>query len=114
LYINPHSKNVAADLTFVKWMTSKEAQTIQATQFSQIPTINSVRTNQSVIKKNANLLVVPHTRLVPRPAQTPNYSQVSQAIYQGVSSALAGQSSPSAAVSKMTSSINTAVSGGGL
>ncbi|MGH2909127.1 MAG: ABC transporter substrate-binding protein, partial [Solirubrobacteraceae bacterium] len=108
LYINPHSKNVAADLTFVKWMTSKEAQTIQATQFSQIPTINSVRTDQSVIKKNANLLVVPHTRLVPRPAQTPNYSQVSQSIYQGVSSALAGQTSPSAAVSKMTSSINTA------
>jgi multiple sugar transport system substrate-binding protein len=114
LYINPHSKNVAADLTFVKWMTSKEAQTIQATQFSQIPTINSVRTDKVVIKHNANLLVVPKTRLVPRPAQTPNYSQVSQAIYQGVSSALAGQSSPSAAVSKMTSSINTALGGGGL
>jgi multiple sugar transport system substrate-binding protein len=114
LYINPHSKNVAADLTFVKWMTSKQAQTIQATQFSQIPTINSVRTDQSVIKKNANLLVVPHTRLVPRPAQTPNYSQVSQAIYQGVSSALAGQTSPKAAVSKMTSSISTAIGGGGL
>jgi multiple sugar transport system substrate-binding protein len=114
LYINPHSKNVAADLTFIKWMTGKQAQTIQATKFSQIPTINSVRTDKSVIKGNANLLVVPHTRLVPRPAQTPNYSQVSQAIYQGVSSALAGQTSPKAAVSKMTSSISTAIGGGGL
>ncbi|HLI60802.1 MAG TPA: ABC transporter substrate-binding protein [Solirubrobacteraceae bacterium] len=112
LYINPHSKNIAADLTFIKWMTGRQAQTIQATKFSQIPTITSVRTDKSVIKGNANLLVVPHTRLVPRPAQTPNYSQVSQAIYQNVSSALAGQTSPKAAVSKMTSSINSALGGG--
>jgi multiple sugar transport system substrate-binding protein len=114
LYINPHSKNIAADLTFVKWMTSKQAQTIQATQFSQIPTITSVRTDKSIIKHNANLLVVPHTRLVPRPAQTPNYPQVSQAIYQNVSSTLAGQISPKAAVSKMTSLISGAIGGGGL
>ncbi len=114
LYINPHSKNLAADLTFVKWMTGEQAQTIEATQFSQIPTITSVRTAHKVIASNAVLAVVPKTKLVPRPAQTPNYPQVSQAIYQNVSSVLAGQTSPSAAVSAMNSSINTAVSGGGL
>jgi multiple sugar transport system substrate-binding protein len=114
LYVNPHSKNLAADLTFVKWMTSQEAQNIQATQFSQIPTINSVRKSPKVIKSNAVLAVVPKTKLVPRPAQTPDYPQVSQAIYQNVSSALAGQTSPSAAVSKMNSSIGTALGGGGL
>ncbi len=27
LYINPHSKNIAADLTFIKWMASTQAQT---------------------------------------------------------------------------------------
>ncbi len=114
LYINPHSKNIAADLTFIKWMTGVQAQTIQATQFSQIPTITSVRAAPTVIASNAVLAVVPKTRLVPRPAQTPDYPQVSAAIYQNVSSTLSGQSSPSAAVSSMTSGINTALSGAGL
>ena len=114
LYINPHSKNIAADLTFIKWMTSEEAQKIQATKFSQIPTINSVRTDPAVVKSNAVLGIVPKTKLIPRPAQTPNYPQVSQAIYQNVSSVLAGQTSPAAAVKSMDSSISTAVSGGGL
>lgn len=114
LYVNPHSKNIAADLTFIKWMTGVQAQTIQATQFSQIPTITSVRTSPAVIKSNAVLAIVPKTRLVPRPAQTPNYPQVSQAIYQNVSSVLAGQTSPSAALSSMNSSVTSAVTSAGL
>ena len=114
LYVNPHSKNVAADLTFVKWMTGPEAQNILATQFSEIPTNQSVRTSPQVISSNAVLAVVPKTKLVPRPAQTPNYPAVSQAIYQNVSSVLAGTESPQAAISAANSAINTAVSGGGL
>jgi multiple sugar transport system substrate-binding protein len=43
LYINPHSKNVAADLTFIKFMASPTAQTILATEFSEIPTTTVVR-----------------------------------------------------------------------
>jgi multiple sugar transport system substrate-binding protein len=114
LYINPHSKNIAADLTFIKWMTGVQAQTIQATQFSQIPTITAVRTAPKVIKSNAVLAVVPKTRLVPRPAQTPNYPAVSQAIYQNVSAVISGQASPKSALSNMNSGINTALGGGGL
>ncbi len=114
LYINPHSKNVAADLTFIKFMTGKVGQNILATQFSEIPTNEAVRTSPKVVSSNAVLKVVPHTKLIPRPAQTPLYPQVSQAIYQNVSSALAGQASPSAAVNSMNSSINNAVSSGGL
>jgi len=114
LYINPHSKNQAADLTFIKWMTSPAAQTILATKFSEIPTVQSVRSSAAVIKVNPVLATVPHTRLIPRPAQTPQYAKVSQAIFQNVNSVLAGSTSPSSALSTAASSINSAVSGSGL
>lgn len=110
LYINPHSKNIAADLTFIKWMTGKEAQTLQATKFSQIPTITSVRTSAKVIAVNPVLAIVPKTKLVSRPTQTPEYSQVSQAIYQNVNAVLAGQSTPATAVKAMSSAVASALS----
>lgn len=112
LYINPHSKNVAAALTFIKYMTGTEAQTILATQFSEIPTNQSVRTSQKVISSNPVLAVVPKTKLVPRPAQTPDYPKVSQAIYSNVSLVLSGQKTPQAAVTAADKSIDTALSGG--
>jgi multiple sugar transport system substrate-binding protein len=114
LYVNPHSKNIAADLTFIKWMTGTDAQNILATQFSEIPTNQSVRTSPSVIASNPVLAVVPKTKLIPRPAQTPAYSQVSQAIYQNVSAAMAGTESPAAAIKAANSAINSALSGSSL
>ncbi len=114
LYVNPHSKNVAADLTFIKWMTGSDAQNILATQFSEIPTNQAVRQSPAVIKSNAVLAVVPQTKLVPRPAQTPFYPAVSTAIYTNVSAVLAGSKTPAAALKDADSAINTALSGGGL
>jgi multiple sugar transport system substrate-binding protein len=114
LYINPHSKHVAADLTFIKWMTGTQAQTILATKYSEIPTVQSVRTSPAVVSANPVLATVPDTKLIPRPAQTPQYSKVSQAIYQNVNSALAGSVSPSAALSTAASQINSALSSSGL
>jgi multiple sugar transport system substrate-binding protein len=114
LYINPHSKSVAADLTFIKWMTGTQAQTILATQFSEIPTIQSVRTSPSVVASNPVLATVPHTRLIPRPAGTPQYAKVSQAIYTNVNSVLTGSSASSAGLSSAASQINSAVSNSGL
>src|SRR5262249_40006748 len=114
LYINPHSKNVAADLTFIKWMTSPAAQTILATKFSEIPTVQSVRSSEAVVKVNPVLATVPHTRLIPRPAQTPQYPKVSQAISQTVNPVLAGSPSPTSALSTASNSINSAVSNSGL
>jgi multiple sugar transport system substrate-binding protein len=114
LYINPHSKNVAADLTFIKWMTSPTAQTVLATQFSEIPTVQSVRTSAAVVAKNPVLATVPKTRLIPRPAQTPDYAKVSQAIYTNVNAVLSGSSSPSSGLSTASSQINSAVSSSGL
>ncbi|GAB3797347.1 ABC transporter substrate-binding protein [Humibacter antri] len=115
LYMNPHTKNQAADLTFIKWMTGQTAQKIIATQFSYIPTNEAVRTTPDVIAKSAVLATVPKTRLVARPSNTPNYPAVSQAIYNAVNGVLAGSLQPDAAIKQMNSGITTALgSSGGL
>ena len=110
LYINPHSKNVNADLTFIKWMASDTAQNILATKYSEIPTTTSVRNSPSVIALNPVLAIVGKTKLVPRPAGTPNYPALSTAIYTNVNAALAGSQSPSAAMAAAQSQANTALS----
>jgi multiple sugar transport system substrate-binding protein len=114
LYINPHTKNAAADVAFIKWMTGTQAQTILATQFSEIPTNESVRTSAKVVASNPVLAVVPKTKLIPRPTGTPQYAKVSQALYNNISSVLAGNEAPTAAINNANSTINTALSGGGL
>jgi multiple sugar transport system substrate-binding protein len=113
LYINPHSKHIAADVTFIKWMTSPAAQTILGTQFSEIPTVQSVRSSAAVQKVNPVLAIVGTTRLIPRPAQTPQYAKVSQAIYTNINSMLSGSTSPSAALSAASGQITSAVSSSG-
>jgi multiple sugar transport system substrate-binding protein len=114
LYINPHSTHVAADLTFIKWMSSTQAQTILATKYSEIPTVTTVRDSSAVVSKNPVLATVPHTKLIPRPAQTPQYAKVSQAIYTNVNSVLSGSTSPAAGLKSAASQINSALSNSGL
>jgi multiple sugar transport system substrate-binding protein len=109
MYINPHSKNVSADLAFIKFLATDQAQKILAVQYSEIPTTTSVRNSSDVISKNPVLATVPKTKLVPRPAGTPNYPQLSTAIYQNVNAAMAGSSSPSAALSAAQSAANSAL-----
>lgn len=113
LYMNPHSKNQSADLTFIKWMTGADAQKVIATQFSYIPTNEAVRTSPDVIAKSAVLSTVPKTRLVARPSNTPNYPAVSQAIYNAVNGVLAGSLQPQGALSQANSGITSALSSSG-
>src|SRR5215470_3879693 len=110
LYINPHSKNVAADLTFIKFLASDQAQLDLATVSSSIPTTTSIRNSPQVVAESPVLATVPKTKLVPRPAGTPNYPQLSTAIYTNVNAALAGSTSPTAALSAAQSAANTALS----
>ena len=117
MYINPHSKNVAADLTFIKFLASDQAQLDLADgspRRSRPPP--SVRNSPEVIALSPVLATVPKTKLVPRPAGTPNYPQLSTAIYTNVNAALAGSTSPSSAMSAAQSQANTALtsSAGGL
>jgi multiple sugar transport system substrate-binding protein len=116
MYINPHSKNINVDLTFIKWLASDQAQTILATKYSEIPTTNSVRNSPAVKNVNPVLAIISKTKLVPRPAGTPNYPALSTAIYTNVNAVLAGSQSPAAAMKSAESQASTALStsGGGL
>jgi multiple sugar transport system substrate-binding protein len=110
MYINPHSKNINLDLTFIKYLASQQAQTILATKYSEIPTTTLVRSSPAVAALNPVLAIVSKTKLVPRPAGTPNYPALSTAIYTNVNAALAGSTSPSAAMAAAESQANTALS----
>lgn len=114
LYINPHSKNVAADITLIKYLTSPAAQTILATKYSEIPTLQSVRVAPSVRAKNPVLAIIGQTKLISRPSFTPAYSKVSQALYTNLNAALAGSVSPSAALASAQKQVQAAVNGTGL
>jgi len=110
MYINPHSKNIAADLTFIKFLASPTAQTILAADYGEIPTTTAVRDSSTVAALNPVLAIVGKTKLVPRPAGTPNYPALSTAIYTNVNLALAGSTSPSSAMAAAQSQANTALS----
>jgi len=110
MYINPHSKNIGADLTFIQWLSSTAAQDILSERYGFISTVTAVRSSAAVIASNPVFAVVPNTKLTPRPAGTPEYPALSTAIYQNVNAALAGSASPAAAVAAMQSAASTALS----
>jgi multiple sugar transport system substrate-binding protein len=110
MYINPHSKHIGADLTFIQFLSSTAAQDILSQKYGFISTVESVRTSPAVIAANPVFAIVPKTKLVPRPAGTPEYPALSTAIYQNVNGALAGSATPAAAVAAMESAANTALS----
>jgi multiple sugar transport system substrate-binding protein len=94
VFINPHTKNLAAALTFVKWMASPAAQWVLATQYSEIPANVSVRDDPRARALNPVLDVAPDTKVVSRPANEANYALISQAIHDCVYAALPGVGTP--------------------
>jgi multiple sugar transport system substrate-binding protein len=114
LYINPHSKNIAADVAFLKWMTGTQAQTVIAEQGGEIPTVASVLDDPQVQASNPAYPIAAKNKLNARPSYVAQYSQISEAIYNNVNAALSGSASPQAALSAANSQINTALSSNGL
>ena len=110
MYINPHSTHLGADLTFIQWLSGTTAQDILSQKYGFISTVTAVRTSPATIASNPVFAVVPKSKLVPRPAGTPEYPALSTAIYTNVNAALAGSTSPSAAVAAMQSGATTALS----
>lgn len=110
-YINPNSKNISADVTFLKFLASPEAQEIVA-HASEIPTVQSVRASQAVASMSPVFALLGSSKLVARPSTTKQYATVSQAVYTNVNSALSGATSPSAALTSASSAIKNALSGG--
>lgn len=113
LYVNPHSKNIAADLAFINWMTGTQAQTILAVQFSELPTNAAVASNPEVQKVSPVFNLIGKMHFVSRPDQTPNYPQLSQALYSNVNAALSGTVSPSKALKTAQQQMEQAVSSSG-
>jgi multiple sugar transport system substrate-binding protein len=109
LYINPHSKNIKADLTFISWMTGVKAQTTMATFASEIPSNYAVQKNAKVRALNPVLRIVSTVRLIARPSQTPQYPKISAAIYHNINAALAGSMSVSQALKTANSQIQQAL-----
>ncbi len=114
LYVNPHSKNVAADVAFVKWMTSPAAQEIIATQGGELPTVASVLAMPKVQAANPAYPVAAKNKLAARPSTAAEYSQVSSGIFTNVNAAVSGSASPKSALSKADKAIGTALSSNGL
>lgn len=110
IYVNPHSQHVSQDLTFIKWITGTQAQTVLATKFSEIPTNYSVQKDPAVRAVNPVLDTVSHVRLISRPSNTPAYPKVSQAIYSNINAALNGSVSPASALQSAQTQINQAIS----
>jgi multiple sugar transport system substrate-binding protein len=113
LYVNPHTKNLAAALAFIDWMTGKQAQTILAKQFSEIPTNKDVQNDPSVKQKSPIFAIVPEVKYVSRPSQNPNYPAIAKAIYTNVNAALAGSTSPDNALKTAQQRVEAALGGNG-
>jgi multiple sugar transport system substrate-binding protein len=102
MYINPHTKNLKADLTFITWMTGKAAQRILATQYGEIPANAAVRDDTGVAAGNPVLSAAMHTQLVSRPASTIDYQGITDAIHGNVHAALTGPASAAALCQALT------------
>jgi multiple sugar transport system substrate-binding protein len=111
VYVNPHTKHLRQDLTFIAWLTGPQAETILATRYSEIPTNYAVQKNPTVRAKNPVLGVVSQVRLIARPAQTPAYPKISQAIYTNINAALSGSISAKAALQQAAQQIRQALAG---
>jgi multiple sugar transport system substrate-binding protein len=93
LFINPHTRNLKAALTFVKWMAGFQAQWILATQYSQIPANATVRDDPAVVARSPVLRAAADARVVSRPSYAVDYPQVSEAIHTNIYTALPGPGS---------------------
>lgn len=88
LFINPHSRNLTADLTFLRWMVGPQAQRILATQFSEIPSNYAVGTSPSVTSNRPVFAAAARTRRINRPSSAPGYNELSRIIYLTLHQAL--------------------------
>jgi multiple sugar transport system substrate-binding protein len=111
LYINPHTKNLDADLTFIKWLSGTQAQTMVATIGKVLPVTSAVQGTASVRAIDPPLAELANLRIVARPTGTANYAQLSQALYQNGNSALNGSTSIASALNAASGEVASALAG---
>jgi multiple sugar transport system substrate-binding protein len=109
--ISVYSKNPGAALAVVNYVTGMENNVRNASQFSLAPVLSGAYDDAKVKKalpfsdELKQAVAQAHARPV-----SPVYTQISQAIYNNVNDALAGRQAPDAAVKKMQSAIDKALS----
>jgi multiple sugar transport system substrate-binding protein len=110
LVISAYSKNPKGAVKLIDFLTSAPIETMYAAKYSIAPVLNATYDDASVQKALpfAAELKQAITQAKSRPV-SPVYSQISQAIYQNVNKALAGQMSPQDALKTADASINKAL-----
>jgi multiple sugar transport system substrate-binding protein len=110
--ISAYSKNKATALDFLKFLTSPEEQKTNMEKGSLAPVIESIYTDEALVKKYPYLPVLKESiaNAVSRPV-TPFYPAVTKAIQDNFYPAMQGQKSPEAAVKDMQAAM-LAASGG--
>ena len=108
--ISAYSKNPGAMLKLADYLTSKEVMKNNAVEFSKTPVIAETYDDPEVQEALpfATELRAAVEQAKSRPV-SPVYSQISQAIYKNVNSALSGQAEPQAALEKAQSDIDGAL-----
>ena len=107
--ISAYSKYKATALDFLKFLTSPEEQKTNMEKGSLAPVIESIYTDEALVKKYPYLPVLKESiaNAVSRPV-TPFYPQVTQAIQDNFYAAIQGQKTPEAAVKDMQSAMAAA------
>jgi multiple sugar transport system substrate-binding protein len=111
LVVSAYSKNPKGAVTLVDFLTSEQIEVQDAAKYSLAPVLNAAYDDPSVQKALpfAAELKQAVTQAKSRPV-SPVYPQISQAIYQNVNKALAGQMSPQDALKTADAQINQALS----
>jgi multiple sugar transport system substrate-binding protein len=110
LVISAYSKNPKGAVKLIDYLTSAAVEKMYAAKYSIAPVLNATYDDPEVQKAlpfSAELKQAV-TQAKSRPV-SPVYSQISQAIYQNVNKALAGQMSPQDALKTADASINKAL-----
>ena len=110
MVISAYSKNPAATLKFIDYMTSAERMKRNAIKYSKPPVLNATYEDADV--KRAIPVAAELKQAVEqaksRPV-SPVYSLISQAIYKNVNAALSGQTSPDDAIQQANAEITKAL-----
>jgi multiple sugar transport system substrate-binding protein len=107
LYLNPATQRRTAAKTFIRWLTSFQAQ-FQMVKFSQIPTNIEAR-RDGATQQNPAIATGFRVTAVARPSNTPQYPAVSRAVYANLHAALDGTVSLATALQRADHDIDDAL-----
>lgn len=114
-YINPHTQQPAAALTFAAWMSSETAQQFLTREGGVLPARSASLVSDDAKRQDRPTYdTAAGITLVPRPTSTAYYPKVSQGVYQNGNSILGGQASVDGGTRSMASAISLALTGDAL